>query len=86
MKLLETRVIAYDIMALFIVPDFIDEYFLEVEYLWGDWAATCVNLFKNWYKIYIQREILFQRDSYDHCVKMRILLVFNVLWIYLCLL
>ena len=27
-----------------------------------------MNLFKHWSKIYLQQEIIFQRDSYDHCV------------------
>ena len=54
MKFLEERVIAYDMMAPYIVPYFIDEYALRVEDSWGDYAATGVNLCKNWSKIYLQ--------------------------------
>ena len=35
MKLLETSLLDYDMMAPFIVPDFIDEYALKVENIWG---------------------------------------------------
>ena len=66
MEYLEARSLAYDTMASFIVPYFIYEYSLEVEYLWVDLDATGVNLFKQWYKIYLQQEIPFQRDSYDN--------------------
>ena len=34
MELLETRVLAYDVMAPFIVPSLLDEYSLEVEVFW----------------------------------------------------
>ena len=47
MKLLEARVPVYDIMAPFIVPDFLDEYALEVEYHWYNCATTGVNLFNH---------------------------------------
>ena len=56
-------------MAPFIVLALVDEYFLGVEYRWGNRAAAGVNLFKNWSKIYLQQEINFQRDFCDHCVK-----------------
>ena len=62
-KLLETRVIYYDIMAPFIIPYLLCEYTLEVEYLWGDCSDTAVDLFKHWYNISLQQAILFQRDS-----------------------
>ena len=68
MKLLETRVIAYDMMATFTVLDLVDEYDLKLENLWGDHYATGVNLFKHWSKISLQKSILFQSYSYDNCV------------------
>ena len=46
----------------------LDDYELEVEYLWYNHSETGVKLFKHWYKIYLQQEIMFQRDSYDNCV------------------
>ena len=68
MGFLETRVLAYGIMAPFIVPELIDEYAIEVEYRWGDFASTGVNLFKHWSNISLQKAILFQKYSHDHCV------------------
>ena len=68
MKLLEARVLDYDIMSPFIVTYLIDEYALEVEYLWGDRSDTGVNLFKQSSKISLQQKILFQRDLYNNCV------------------
>ena len=67
--MLKSRVLSYDMMAPFIIPDFIDEYSLEVEDQRGYFYATGVNLFKQWYKISLQQEILFQRYSYYHCVE-----------------
>ena len=64
MKLLEARLIAYDMVAPFIFLDFLDEYALNVENLWGGCALTCVNLFNHWSNISLQQEIIFQRDSY----------------------
>ena len=58
--------LAYDMMAPFIIPYFIDEYSLEVEDSWGDYDDTSLNLIKHWSKISLQQEILIQRDSYDH--------------------
>ena len=54
MKLLEARVLDYDIMAPFIIPDLVNEYELEVEYLWGNLSAIGINLFKHWSKISLQ--------------------------------
>ena len=68
MKFLETRVLAYEMMALFIVLSLIDDYALEVEDLWGYCYEIGVNLFKHLYKISLQQEILFQRHSYDICL------------------
>ena len=68
MKLLESRVIAYDMMSPFIIPYFLNIYDLKVKYLWGNHAATGVNLLKHWYKISLQQEILFKKHSYDNCV------------------
>ena len=68
MKFLGRRVISYDMMAPFIVPEFCNEYELEVKYLWGNRSTTVMNLFKYWSKISLQWAILFQRGSYDHCV------------------
>ena len=80
MKSLEVRVLAHAMMAPFIGPDLLDYYALEVEDLWGDYSATGVNLFKHWYKTSLQREILFQRGTYDNFLTMMILLVFNGRW------
>ena len=52
--MLKTRVLYYDMMAPFIVSNFINEYALEVEYLWGYCAAIYMKLFKHWYKISLQ--------------------------------
>ena len=52
MKFLEARMLAYDMIAPFIVPDFLDEYSLEVEDLWGGHSATGVNLFMHSNHIY----------------------------------
>ena len=52
-------------MALFIVPDLVDEDSLEVEDLWGDRTGTSVNMFKHCLKISHKQAILFQRDLYD---------------------
>ena len=52
----------------FIVPYLINEYALKVEDLWGDSDTTGMNLFNHWYNISLQQVILFQRNSYDHCV------------------
>ena len=71
MKLLEARVQTYDTMAPFIILYLIDGYALKVEDIWGDCSATGVKLFKHWSKISLQQEIIFQRDSYDHCIEKR---------------
>ena len=68
MKLLEARVIAYNMMAPFIVPDSFDEYDIKVEDIWGDRTAKSVNLFKLWSNISLQHSIMFQRYSYNHFV------------------
>ena len=60
--------LAYDFMAAFVVPYFLNSYALEVEDRWVDFAATGMNLFKYWSKISLQQEILLRMDSYDHCV------------------
>ena len=67
-KLLKARVLAYDMMAPFIIPYLLDEYAPEVEYFWGNRDTTGVNLFKHWSNISLQQAILFQRGSYGHCV------------------
>ena len=56
MKLLEARVIDYDMMGPFILPGFLDNYFFEVEYCWGYSASIAigVNLFKHWSNISLQ--------------------------------
>ena len=72
--------LAYDMMAPFIIPYFIDEYSLEAEDSWGDYDDTGLNLIKHWSKISLQQEILIQRDSYDHFSKMSILLAVNGRW------
>ena len=64
MKLLEARVLAYDTMTYFIIPEFLGDYALDVEE--GDRAATGMYIFKKWSKICLQHKILFQRDSYYH--------------------
>ena len=69
MELLETRVLDYDMMKKIIPPDFLDEYALEVEFCCGDCDTTGVNLFNHWSNTSLQHEIIFQRDSYDNCVK-----------------
>ena len=43
--MLETGVLAYGIMAPFIVPYLVDEYALGVDYCCGDHSATGVNKF-----------------------------------------
>ena len=65
---MESRVLAYDIMAPFIVPYFLDEYALEVEDCCGDRSDIGVKMFKHWSKISLQQAIMFQRDSYHRCV------------------
>ena len=47
MKFLKAGVLSYDIMAPFIVPDFLGEYTLEVKDLWGDCDSSDVKLFNH---------------------------------------
>ena len=47
MKLLESGVLDNDVIATFIVPDLVDEYYLKVEDIWFDPTETGVNLFKH---------------------------------------
>ena len=42
-------------MATFIVPSFIDDNVLNIEYLWGYCDDNGVNLFNHWYKIFLQQ-------------------------------
>ena len=55
MKLLESKLLDYDIMAIFIAPDILNEYSLGVEYFWVDRDATGVNLFKHCSKISLKQ-------------------------------
>ena len=68
MKFLEARVLAYYMMAPFIITGLVGHYTLKLEYFWGDRATIGIELFKNWSNISLQQEILFQRDSYYNCV------------------
>ena len=68
MEFLEARVIYYDTMKPFVIPDYLGEYYLKVEDWWGYPGATGVNLSKRWSNIFLQKSILFQRGSYDHSV------------------
>ena len=67
MKFLEARVLDYDKMEPFIIPYLPNDYALEVEDIWGNFAIGA-NLFKKWSKISLQQATRFQRNSYDHCV------------------
>ena len=68
MKFVEARVLDYDMIKTFIVPDLIDEYTLEVEDFLVNHADTAVNLFEHWSKISLQQKIMFQPESYYNCV------------------
>ena len=65
-KLLESRVIAYDMMAPFVVPKLMDAYNQDVQLRWGD-RADGFNLFRHWSKVSLSVVAQFQQDSYEAC-------------------
>ncbi len=54
-KTLKRRMDAWDMISLFVIPDFIDPYALSVEDRWGDRKLTGVNLLKNWGKVTLKQ-------------------------------
>ena len=84
MKLLEARVIAYAIMAIFIVPDLMDEYALEVEDRWGDRASTGKNLLSTVTRSPFNKQSYFKGIPIIIVLVLRILLVANGIQSCLC--
>ena len=52
-KLLEARIIAYDMRELFIISTMLDEYDSAVKERWGNHATTGVYLLSHWLKVSI---------------------------------
>jgi hypothetical protein len=66
-KLLEARVMSYDMIAPFMIPKLINSEADAVKDRWGDRETTGLNLFQYWSKFSLTTVALFQQDSYKHC-------------------
>ena len=65
-KLLEARIMAYDMRDPFITPTLVDEYSVAVEDNWGNHAMTGVYLFTHWLKVFLRVVSQFQKYPYDN--------------------
>ena len=65
-RVLEARIMAYDMRDPFIIPTLVDEYAGAAEDLWGDCEATGVYLLYHWLKVLLLVVAQFQRDSYEN--------------------
>ena len=66
-KLLEARVMGYDMLAPFIIPKLVDSRASTVGDRWGDPTSTGLNLFQHWSKLSLSTVALYQKDSYENC-------------------
>ena len=65
-KLLETRIMAYNMRDPFIISTLVDEYSGAVEYSWGNHVMTWFYLLSHWLKVYLHVVAQFQRYSYEN--------------------
>ena len=65
-KVLEARIMAFDMRDPFIISTLVDEHAGAAEDRWGDCEATGVYLLYHWFKVLILVVAQFQRDYYEY--------------------